>query len=570
MASSSTLSYRNPSINALRSISSSTSAAPASPHTPQRITSFNSAFSSPGGLRAEDEYLIFSFGARHIDAGLVGESAPRCSYAFEPGQARRVGDYREWLDDYEPPSPAGKSTAQWGRDYELWQMDLREENLGLVEDKLERAVRTIYSKHLLLDPRTKAVALVLPSVMPTAYIEKLLSIFCRSLQVQKVTLLPQPVLSVVGAGLRSGLVVDVGWHETIITAVYELRQVDQRRSIRAMKLATLHLARMLCRHPKDTFTGDLEEPTAMGNEDEHLPLDFQDAEEGLLRIVWCQSMEDIAESQRGPRPGPGGRQISGSWPVETATEAQIASGSTTDTPKKLDEIPFASFCLPIESSLFANGRPASDLDENELTLPTLMHSALIGLPPDVRGTCVSRIMFTGGGSSLPGLRARLMAELSTLINIHGFDPVRGRAAERHRRQLATSSQSRHNFAREHASKTTYAPNSAGLPAGETPPPIPAGLVMPETNKIDKRLAEDASHRDAKSVQGILRAAETLGPWSGGSLALGLRIKAVVDVDREAFLSHGLASAKAEKDIVAAKGKAGYGAREPGWTLGMWG
>ena len=41
--------------------------------------------------------------------------------------------------------------------------------------------------------------------------------------------------------------------------------------------------------------------------------------------------------------------------------------------------------------------------------------------------CMSRIIFVGGGASLPGLKQRVLDELTTLIEESAWDPVRGKA-----------------------------------------------------------------------------------------------------------------------------------------------
>ena len=49
-----------------------------------------------------------------------------------------MGDYRGW-------APGGRrkdlAIEEWGKEHELWRMDLRDVDLGLVEDKIERTVR---------------------------------------------------------------------------------------------------------------------------------------------------------------------------------------------------------------------------------------------------------------------------------------------------------------------------------------------------------------------------------------------------------------------------------------------
>ena len=223
-----------------------------SPHTPQRT--FSSAFSSPSiSYRIEEEALVFDFGTRHFSAGFAGETTPRCMLGFGPEESRRVGDYRRWLPNYKR-NIRRQGENDWGRDHELWRMDLREVELGLVEDKIERAVREAYNKYLLLDVKSRRLLLVLPSVMPHQLLSSILSTIFVNFQHPIVALFSTPMVHVAGAGCRSGLVVDIGWSETTVTAIYEYREVQQSRTTRAMKRVTLDMVRTLRTHSSSRRT----------------------------------------------------------------------------------------------------------------------------------------------------------------------------------------------------------------------------------------------------------------------------------------------------------------------------
>jgi hypothetical protein len=60
-----------------------------------------------------------------------------------------------------------------------------------------------------------------------------------------ITLLPAPVVAAVVAGLRSALIVDIGWHETTATSIFELREIHTIRTTRAMKKFTQNMGRHL-------------------------------------------------------------------------------------------------------------------------------------------------------------------------------------------------------------------------------------------------------------------------------------------------------------------------------------
>ena len=121
---------------------------PSSPHTPQRTTTFSaSTYGSPSSVRAEEDVIIIDIGARRLRTGFAGDSAPRCVLSFGPKQQRRVGDFRNWDATYQEtdwrPRAAGKP---WGFDHELYQTDIRGQDLELVGDKLERVLRDGFRK----------------------------------------------------------------------------------------------------------------------------------------------------------------------------------------------------------------------------------------------------------------------------------------------------------------------------------------------------------------------------------------------------------------------------------------
>ncbi|KAJ6166943.1 hypothetical protein N7470_002390 [Penicillium chermesinum] len=148
----------------------SEAARPASPHTPQQqLRSGNNSFASttsPGSsFRNEDDAIIFELGARWLRAGFEGNSSPTCVIGFGPEGSRRAGDYRGWIEGNAGtrPLPAPLNAEDWVRDYELWRLDLRQIDLGLVEDKIERVFRETYNQYLLTDAGASRLVLVLPS-----------------------------------------------------------------------------------------------------------------------------------------------------------------------------------------------------------------------------------------------------------------------------------------------------------------------------------------------------------------------------------------------------------------------
>ena len=552
---------------------------PTSPHTPQQRT-VSSAFSSPSiSYRAEEEALIFELGTRHLSVGFTGESYPRCKLGFGPEESRRVGDYRRWLPGYDERPQRKQSVETWGNDYELWKMDVRGSDLGIIEDKIERAVREAFTKYLLLDSKSRRLLVILPSIMPHQLLSTVLNTLFNNFQPPSITLLSPPILSTVAAGCRSGLVVDIGWRETIITSVYDYREVAQVRTTRAMRMLTLEMAKLLERYDKGTRKEEsmatMESPRVLEmTEVEHpayLNVGLNQAEEVTTRMAWCKSRTNASATStpESTSDETGLDPVNEEQPNESisateSTEDPLVSLPSPSSPRHCISIPFSQLAQPVETALLATSRRRHDLDDHEQPLHNLIYKSLLSIPPNVRSVCMSRIIFTGGGSNIPGLKGRLLFELSAMVQERGWDVVEGKAADERRKRL-----------KEISSNCPQATSTAGEILKKRSAEKLASAMPQDANFIDEKLQREREKESKPTISGIIRSVETLGAWAGGSLLANLRIKGVVEIEKDSFLQHGLAGARKEVETHIAQQK-GYGAGmtrgmadKSGWTLGAW-
>lgn len=538
----------------------SQSARPPSPQTPQQhVRSAGSSFvtsSPPGGsFRGEEDAVIFELGARWIRAGFEGDSMPMCVVGFGPEEARRVGDYRGWISGgshAEVSLSQPMKAADWSRASELWRMDLRDVDLGLVEDKIERTFRDTYNKYLLADAGTSRLVLVLPSVMPHPLLSSVLSTLFSRWRFPSITLLPTATMSAAAAGVRSALVVDLGWAETTATGVYEYREVATRRSTRAMKALLQEEGRFLTRLASD----DGREPPP---EDE-IGVGFEFCEEVVSRLAWCKrDWPFSSSSEQSTHPADESGELAGLSSVQHKT-VSIPSPSN---PSAYIDIPFSRFTESVEKVLLGEGIGERDLDDEEKPIPLLIYNTLLSLPPDVRGICMSRIIFVGGGAKIPGLRRRMLNEVDALIREHGWSPVRGNVVEQQRERLEKMSlrNQQQNPSEVASPTTTQEPQSN---EGETE----------EIDFIEQKFRR--SNKDKANpppVRGILREIESLGAWAGASIVTSLKVRGLVEIDREKFLQHGLAGASRDLDSHGHVPDRRSGLRSGGdrtsWTLGGW-
>ncbi len=118
---------------------------PGGPHTPVRAISSN--FASPSTLRAEEDYVIIELGSRRLRVGFAGDVLPKAVIGFGPEEQRRAGDYRKWRSGHDADWRKREQGQEWGESHELWKLDLRGLDLGLVGDKIERALREAFTKY---------------------------------------------------------------------------------------------------------------------------------------------------------------------------------------------------------------------------------------------------------------------------------------------------------------------------------------------------------------------------------------------------------------------------------------
>src|ERR1700761_8443326 len=105
-----------------------------SPHTPLTRSISASLYGSPSAaFRVDDVNLvIFEIGSRFLRVGFAGESAPRHVLSYSPEQQRRVGDYRPYAMGYDSRQRRRKTGEDWAYEYELWQPDVRNQDLNLL------------------------------------------------------------------------------------------------------------------------------------------------------------------------------------------------------------------------------------------------------------------------------------------------------------------------------------------------------------------------------------------------------------------------------------------------------
>jgi hypothetical protein len=290
---------------------------------------------------------------------------------------------------------------------------------------------------------------------------------------------------------------------------------------------------------------------------------FEETEEIVTRLAWCGRNNITSEDSKLQKP------------TETISVPLPPSEPTTTL-----TLDFARLSEPAEQAFFESSDSSSLHDIHDQPLPLLLYNALLALPIDVRKICMARIMITGGVSHIPGIKSRMLEELKLLVERRGWDPIRnyGKVSKRSNR---TTELDENTTIRPESGVTDGARDEDHATSSdenaEESPPIAAAFREQEPDPILKKIQDHADKRNPPSLEGEIRAIETLGAWAGGSLMASLRIKGVVEVERESFMQHGLSGAAKEKEMVSkasqrqslAPGGKVPGGEKSSWTLGGW-
>lgn len=275
--------------------------------------------------------------------------------------------------------------------------------------------------------------------------------------------------------------VDIGWEETVVTAVGEHKPVAERRSVRGGKMMVREMAALL----KEVSDGH--------------EIDFPFAEDVTRRLAWCRRHLPAAAA------GEGGHDRAISIPLPNKDAEELA-------------LPFSRLSEPANKAFFGH-----TTDDHDLPIPSVMGQALLALPVDLRALCVSRIVITGSNSAVPGLKPRLLLELSEVIAKRGWDVVENYGTAKD--PLPARLRSRQLSA---AAKP--------LPNVDGPTPTRDRVHDDISDRLSQQVLHTSIKDKEKVVKGVVRGVESLGAWSGASLVASMKVKGVTEVEREELLN----------------------------------
>jgi len=411
---------------------------------------------------------------------------------------------------------------------------------------------------------------VVPSGTPIPLLSTVLDTLFNRFQAPNISLFSASVASAIAAGVRSALIVDLGWQETVVTSVYEYREVQCSRSVRGGRLLIEQTHKFL---KAAVARSQGLTPNEDSSED---VVSFEECEDVACRAVWCkparnasssQEAEGLAQLPEQDESGDDGRGV-----FDAPDHITIPLRSTS--PPLILDTAYDQLTEPCEATFFDSQYSSTSFDDNELPVPLLVYQSLLQLPMDVRALCMSRIIFTGGCSKVLGLRGRIFDEVARLVEERGWDPVRGKAIE----QLKANPKLQRRGTRQATTGPTGVPQPADGDGDQDGVWHDAANAAPEADPIERQLREGGDGARPR-VQGKLRAVESLGPWSGASMLSQLKVPAVATIDHDLWLQQGASGASKPSEVdfkaqqrqsLGAGGLIRGAAAGTNWTLGVWG
>ena len=218
--------------------------------------------------------------------------------------------------------------------------------------------------------------------------------------------------------------------------------------------------------------------------------------------------------------------------TEMGDTEQDSSATVTlsDVPKNALKIPFARIKQTTTDAFLESSVSHAHLDDHQLPIHVLAWRSLLASPIDVRAICMSRIMVTGEGSSITGLKSRLIAEIAQLVEQKGWDQVLnyGSASKPVKRYIRNQN-------------IVHTDDSLQPSRAEESSITEPASSSQERDEITEKLTRDAMKGREPPVKAVVRGIESLGPWAGASILTNLRIDAAVEIKKDDFFKQRLSS-----------------------------
>lgn len=247
----------------------------------------------------------------------------------------------------------------------------------ITENLLERILYHIYVTDLLVDAKRCKVIIPFPVLWPIHIKRSIANVLLDDIHAQSIIFLPDAILSVLSAGTKNGLVVDLGWDQVTVSPVYDEKLIYKNIKMTnrgSGKDLHYHVLQMLLQN------SDKIEGLDFANKDTV----FEFIENFINEAVYCHPLNE-------------------GLPFIEHEDSLYTCSDGVKVPSVLRNYIIEELYFPPENK--------RQYDDSEEPLIPLLNNIILNLAIDLRQSLANRIIFTGHLSKVPGLKTRILQEL---------------------------------------------------------------------------------------------------------------------------------------------------------------
>lgn len=314
------------------------------------------------GLGADKQAVIIDIGTAFTKIGLAGEQVPRHIVRTELNKI-----VRSKMESVPILNRTGSESEEKDSLYSLFKDFFHE----------------VYFKHLLVNPKERRVVVCDSMLKPIETRNLIAKILFKHFEVVSVLFMPSHLLALFTCGLSSGLVIDVGFAETVVVPIYE--QGTILNGLEYIDLAASALHEQIHNHIMESGMVLIENQEKPAR-DHVKNIDFRVLEDIKVRCCFVGRRNCDLKA----------------LPVKYPLEDGIT--------------------LNVDGELRAH---AADIlfqgDDEGQSIATLILDSILKCPIDCRKVLAENIVLVGGGVMMPGFESRLMAELKHLLQTERYN-----------------------------------------------------------------------------------------------------------------------------------------------------
>ncbi|KAJ2800454.1 hypothetical protein H4R20_004057 [Coemansia guatemalensis] len=342
------------------------------------------------GASAEEK-VVLDIGSFTLRAGFSGDSAP-----LHTG---------ELFGDFKAVGPSSRRKGQIRGLFGLSEAPDEE----MLDALLLEQLREVYRCQLLLDPKSRKVAIAEGALLPIQIKRALARVLLGNLRVPQLSFYPSSVAGLMTCGATSGLVIDCGHRSTTVIPVYDCRPLTAYMTYTTMGGNALfeNLCGLLKKFARfQPFDKSLSEQLV-----DSQMLDEQLCYHLLNNLLYASPVPlpaaKLAEASKGLSVGEASQDIV-EWFESSVTASSPVTRLTIETPQ------YGHGTLLIPSWVRERAVEVlltGDVSQEHLGLVDTVAQCIQRAPVDTRRELVKQILMVGGVADMPNIRMRMLQDL---------------------------------------------------------------------------------------------------------------------------------------------------------------